>query len=261
MHCPDDSAKIVGILQELKTSDLDLGDKLVFAAKSLQGAGRDTYYSTDSLATLRLNVDSVTPMTFINNVIALAKASERPGLVDLSSFAREFENISSRRGEYTGFPSIMYHSSDWIGDNIARGNVVELTENYPGMIARTKSLDEMTRKRHDYAVLADSATFESVRMVEMGFRTHRVPTLKKEIVKKKELQEDLRNGDIIILVPSGDGVDFYDMGIVALEDDGPHLIHLSPQLKAVVEEKDVLPRYFDLMTKYFQGFRLLRLKD
>lgn len=261
VHCDADIEKINSILLQLGGTDKALGDKLVMAAKALEGAGKDDYYSKDSVASLRIYVDSVSPLMFVNNVVALAKTSEVPGLTDAATFYKEFENISTRRGENKGFPSIMYHSSDWIGDNIARGNITELTENYSGMIARTKSLDEMTRKRKDYAALADSATFETVRMIEMGFRTHRIPTLKKEIIKKKELLADLRNGDILILVPNGDGIDYYDIGFIEIEDDGPHLIHLSPSSKTVVTEKETLPRYFDLMTKYFQGFRLLRLKE
>lgn len=258
---PEDAAKVAEILRQLRESDKETGGKLVLAAKALEGAQLDDYYRRDSIAALRVNLDSVTPLMFVNNVVALVKASERPGMADISTFSQELADIATRRGENKGFPSIMYHSSDWIGDNISRGNVTELTENYPGMIPRTKSLDELTRHRDRYAVLADSATFETVRMTEMGFRTHRVPTLKKEIIKKKDLTADIRDGDILILVPGGDGVDYYDMGFISMEPDGPHLVHLSPISKTVVEEKDVLSRYFDLMTKHFQGFRLLRLKE
>ena len=233
----------------------------ILSPKELTGAPKEEYYKSDSVASLRVNLDAFSPLMFINSVVSLTRASEEPGPVDIRNFYDAFENMACRRGEYSGYPSIMFHTSDWIGDHISRGNIVELTENYPGMIARTKSLDEMTRKRGDFAALADSATFETVRMTEMGFRTHRVPTLKKEIIKKKELTEDLRNGDIIILVPNRDGIDMYDIGFVSVEDGVPHLIHLSPVTGQVTEETEDLARYMQLMTKHFQGFRLLRLRD
>lgn len=262
LHCPEDTVKISSVLQMLnEAGDMPIGDKAMIAARQLLGAGQDDYYATDSVASLRINVGSFTPLMFVNNVIALAKASEYPGLKDWHTFADEFESIACRRGENKGFPSIMYHSSDWIGDNMARGNITELTEDYSGMIARTKSLDEMTRKRSDFAALADSATFEAVRMTEMGFRTHRIPTLKKETIKKKDLQSDLRNGDIILLVPNRDGIDLYDIGFVELIEGVPHYIHLSPLTKTIVEESEPLERYMQLMTKYFQGYRILRIRD
>lgn len=260
-HCHNDTAKISVILSRLRENPLPLSDKIALAAEMLEGAPEDDYYMTDTVAALRINLDSFSPLMFVNTVIALAKTSEHPGPVDWRTFSREFENVSCRRGEFKGFPSIMYHSSDWIGDNFARGNVSELTEDYAGVVARTKSLDEMTRFRKNYAALADSATFEAVRMTEMGFRTHRVPSLKKETVKKKEIIEDLRNGDIIILVPNRDGIDIYDIGIVSFEQEVPHLIHLSPLSHNIVREKDGLARYMDLVTKYFQGYRIIRIKE
>lgn len=262
LHCSEDTVRINETLGKLKQSDAVVGKRMVEAAKSFTGAGLDDYYNTDSIAALRLNVDSFTPLMFLNNVIAMTKASENPGYGDWRTFAKEFIDISCRKGTDNGFPSIMYHSSDWIGDNVARGNIRELTEDYNGgMVARTKSLDEMTRNRHDYAALADSATFETVRMTEMGFRTHRIPTLKKETIKKKEILDDLQDGDIIILVPNRDGIDYYDIGIIEMKEDGPHLIHLSPSSKLVQTEEEPLQRYMQLMTKHFQGYRILRVKE
>lgn len=260
VHCAIDTAKVNQLIAELKTADRPTGERMVAAARAFAGAEKDDYYFTDSIGTLRINVDSFSPLMFINNVVALAKTSENPGLNDWRTFAREFEDISCRRGEFTGYPSIMYHTSDWIGDNISRGNVTELTENFAGAIPRTKSLDEMTRKRGNFAALADSTTFETVRMVEMGFRTHRVPSLKKETIKKKELVADLQDGDIIILVPNRDGIDVYDIGVITMKEGLPYLIHVSPTAHKVVEEEEDLARYMSLMTKYFQGYRILRLK-
>lgn len=261
LHCSEDTAKINRILKTLKTSDALLGKKILQVADGFVGAGYDDYYVADSTATLRINVDSFTPLTFINSVVALAKASEHPGFTDWRTFANSFIDLSCRRGEDKGYPSIMYHTADWIGDNWSRGNLKELTENYSGAIVKTKSLDEMTRNRKRFAALSDSATFESVRMNEMGFRTHRIPVLKKETIQKKEVVDDLQDGDIIILVPNRDGVDMYDIGFISIEDGKPYLIHFSPQTKEIVKEKDTLPRYMQLVTKNFQGYRILRIND
>ena len=257
----NDTIRINEIVSVLKSNPGNRGDRIAAAAVMLEGGGLDDYYRTDSLGTLRINLETFTPLMLVNTAIALAKTSEIPEAVDWHAFQKEFENISCRRGENGGFTSIMHHGSDWIGDNISRGNIIELTENYAGMVAHTKSLDDMTRNRSQYAALADSATFENVRMTEMGFRTHRIPTLKKETIKKKEVIDDLQNGDIIILVPNQDGYDIYDMGIIVMEDKVPHLLHLSPQTKTVTLEKENLDRYLSLLTKYYKGYRLLRIKD
>lgn len=260
-HCENDSKKMESIVSVLSEGQASLGERIAEAAEMFVGAEYDPYYQTDSVGALRINMDSFTPLTLVNNSIALARTSLRASRPDINVFAEELENISCRRGDNAGFPSIMFHSSDWIGDNLSRGNITEITEDFAGVVARTKSLDEMTRNRQNFAALADSAVFETVRMTEMGFRTHRVPTLKKETIKKKEVIESLQDGDIIIFVPSRDGIDYIDMGILKFENGLPYLIHLSPQTKTVVKEAEELSRYMSLMTKYYQGYRIVRAKE
>lgn len=263
VHCADDTLKINNIISRVKASGAEnLGERMVVAARELKGTGEDRYYTADSTATLRLNVDSFSPLMFVNTVIALAKASGRQGYSDWRNMATELEGIALRRGEDKGYPSIMYHTSDWIIDNTTRGNLREITEDFRGgVVDRTKSLDEMTRNRKNFAALSDSAAFEKVRMTEMGFRTHRIPTLKKETIKKREVLDDMRDGDIVILVPSRDGIDVWDIGVVAIKEGEPYLIHLSPATHEVVEEEESLVRYMPLMTKKFQGYRIIRPKE
>ncbi|MCH5214171.1 MAG: DUF1460 domain-containing protein [Muribaculaceae bacterium] len=258
-HCAEDTLRINQILKSLDRT-APLGDRICAAAMQLADAGEDNFFSTDSVGALRINVDSFTPLSFVNNAVALAKAAGRED-ADWTAFWREFKDISCRRGENGGFPSIMYHTSDWISDNVARGNLKEITENFPGVESRTKSLDELSRNRGKFAALSDSANYETVRLWEMGFRTHRIPTLKREAMKKKEITDELQNGDIIILVPYGDGRDWYDMGVVSMQEDGPHLIHLSPLKHKVMLEPEPMARYAGLVTKYFQGYRIIRLTD
>lgn len=259
-HCDVDAAKVSDIVRNLKESDSFLGDRVVYAAKALEGSPEDDYYKVDSIAELRINLDSHSPLMFLNNVIALAKASLQPSGEEVNTFSSQLVDVACRRGENNGFPSVMYHISDWIIDNATRGNLREMTEDYEGVVARTKSLDEMTRNRSNFAALSNPDVFEAVRMMEMGFRTHRIPSLKKETIKKKEIIDDLQNGDIIILVPNRDGIDYYDLGFIEMENGKPFLIHVSPQTHVVTKEKEDLQHYMNLMTKHFQGYRILRVK-
>lgn len=253
----------VRIDQLLATPGLErdnIGHNCALIAEALKGSKGDDYYYTDTVANLRLNPNTFTPLTFVNTVAALANASAVYAQAGWSDMAKSLQDYSCRRGEDNGFASLMWHASDWIGDNNYRGNIRELTSDYSGCVERTKSLDYMTRHRDRYAVLADSTTYERVRMTEMGFRTHRIPTLKKETINKKEILEDLRDGDIVLLNPGEDGHDIREIGFVIIREDGPHMIHYSEDAGEVVETEDPLPRYFKLKTKIFNGYRILRLK-
>lgn len=263
MHCDSDTTEIRTIITEIqqKAADeggLSRGQRIAAAARALIGRGADNSLTTDSAATLSVNVDTFDPMSFVNSCIALAEASETPGGA-WRVYADRLRNVACRKGENQGFASLFHHTSDWIGDNIYRGNLVELTDRYEGARSKNWSLDYMTVNRDRFPAMADPELYDRIRMHEMGFRTHKVPYLPKQYVSKKEVIDDLRDGDIIILISDKDRSDYFTFGIVVFEPDGPHLVHFSEEEGRVVLEPEPLKRYFNLMTKHFSGFRLVRV--
>ncbi len=257
-HCEKDSVEIRELISSLSSDpDLTFGQRIASAAKNLTGKGRDDGMTTDSLYSLRVNVDTFTPMSFVNSCLALAKASLSPG-AGWRSYSEALRNYSCRKGEDEGFPSLFYHTSDWIGDNIYRGNFSEMTERVDGTRSKTWSLDYLASNSSLFPVLSNPETLDRVRMTEMGFRTHKIPYLPKQSIGNKDIVSDLRDGDIVVLISDKDRSDFYTFGIVALEDDGPHLIHFDSKQGEVVVEPEPLKRYFNLVTKYFSGYRWIR---
>lgn len=263
LHCDADTVEIRRIITEIQQSasadaSMPRGQRIAAAARALVGRGADNSLTTDSAATLSVNVDSFDPMSFVNSCIALAEASETPGGA-WRVYADRLRNVACRKGENQGFASLFHHTSDWIGDNIYRGNLVELTDRYEGARSKNWSLDYMTVNRDRFPAMADPELYDRIRMHEMGFRTHKVPYLPKQYVSKKEVIDDLRDGDIIILISDKDRSDYFTFGIVVFEPDGPHLVHFSEEEGRVVLEPEPLKRYFNLMTKHFSGFRLVRV--
>lgn len=257
-HCDKDSIEINRILSELASQkSLNRGKRISLAAQSLVGKGLDNSLFTDSLLTLSLNLDSLTDMSLVNTAIALAIASE--DVAPERSVGKTLSNVACRKGENSGFPSLFYHTSDWIGDNIYRGNFIELTDRYDGARSKTISLDYLTANSENIPAMKNPDTYDRIRMHEMGFRTHKVPFLPKQAISGKEISSDLRDGDIIVLVSDKNRSDFFTFGIVAIEADGPHLIHVDIREGKVIKEAEPLKRYFNLMTKYFNGFRWIRV--
>lgn len=258
VHCEKDTAEVrelVTTLAALPTT----GERVLAAAESFVGSGHDDYLNTDSTATLRINVDTFTPLAFINASMAAAKAAEVSG-GGWRAYAEALRNLACRRGEDNGFPSLFYHSSDWIGDNIYRGNFVELTDRYAGARSMTTSLDYLSTHREEFPALANPDTYDKVRMTEMGFRSHKLPYLPRQVAGDKDFIADLKNGDVIVMITNKERTDTYDIGIVKMEEDGPHLIHFDRKTGLIAEEEENLKRYFNLMAKYFGGFRWIRLE-
>lgn len=254
------SARMDSILKVLRqTVEPELGPRVDAAAEILVNSGKDDYYFTDSVAVLRVDMNHFTPMGFINNVIALAKTSLADG-GNRNLFEENLINYSCKRGENNGFQTIMWHSSDWLGDNIYRGNVEELTDNFSDSHSKTKSLDYMTRHRDKFAILSNPDIFEKIRMNELGFRNHKIPYIPRQVSKRKDFEDEVKDGDIVILIPNAEGEDYYNIGFLKKESDGIHLIHFDARKGRVVKEDEPLPRYLNLVAKYVGGFRLIRLK-
>lgn len=254
-----DTVKVMTLVRENFNPGGDPAAIAGKVAESLIGAKREEVTMNDSLATLLIRADAFDDMGFLNMVTAISRLSTSPGHKRVNEFARELENVTFRRGEEKGFPSRMIYFSDWVVDNKARNNVKELTE-YNSDQFRTKSLEKVTRNRDKYAALKDSATFEDQKMVEMGFRTHKVPHLKREQAANKDILAEMRDGDIVVLLTSDPQTDALEIGFVRKRDDGFHFIHPSQETGEVVEEKETLDRYLKRNAKRTYGWRWLRLQ-
>ncbi len=257
---PSDTVTAARMVSELRAlpANGNIGPRVAAAAVMLTNITGGQPLDNDSIGTAILGFERTDGLGMVNMALALAQAAESP-LGRWQDYGEALVGVSRRRGEDNGFASKMIYGADWVTDNVYRGNITDLTERYSGSnIFKTKSLDKVSFNRADYPALADSATYEALRMVEMGYRTHKIPHLKKETISKKDILENLRDGDIIMMLSSDPRFDIYDVGIVHLQSDGPHFIHVSPTAGKVVEEADILPRWFKKENQYFYGYRWLR---
>lgn len=257
-HCEGDTAKVMNLIRENFSPGGDPAQLSGPLAEEFIGIAREEVTMEDSTGHVMIKVDAFDDLTFLNHIVALARLSTSPGHKRINEFEKELENISYRRGEDKGFPSKMLYFSDWVVDNKSRNHVKELTESYSDQF-RTKSLEKVSRKRDLYAALKDSATFEDQKMVEMGFRTHKVPHLKREQASHKDVIADMRDGDIVVLLTSDPTTDALEIGFVRKREDGFHFIHPSLEKGGVVEEKEPLDRYLKRNAKRTYGWRWLRL--
>lgn len=251
-HCPNDVAQINDIIATISRFS-NRGERVAAAAELLVGKSSDDTLATDSLYSLSIDVDTFTPISFVNTALALADASGQNGGAEIAFF-NALQKYSCRMGVDDGFPSLFYHTSDWLGDNIYRGNLTELTDKGDAR-STTASLDYLSVHPDEFAPLKNPDVYDKVRMTEMGFRSHRIPYLPKQAAGDDSL---FKSGDIVILVNLKNRSDYYTVGIIKVEDDGPHLIHLDPKSGKVVKQPDPLKRYFNSVAKYFSGFRLAR---
>ncbi len=257
-HCENDTARVMALVRENFSPGGNPAEIVGKVAESFIGIPWEEVTMNDSTGHLEVRVDAFDDLTFLNEVTAISRLSTSPGHKRINEFEKELENVSYRRGEDRGFPSKLLYFSDWVVDNKSRNNVKELTESYSDLF-KTKSLEKVTRNRNLYKALKDSAVYEDQKMVEMGFRTHKVPHLKREQATHKDIMSDMQDGDIIVLLTSDPATDALEIGFVRKRDDGFHFIHPSMASGKVVEEKDTLDRYLKRNAKRTYGWRWLRL--
>lgn len=255
-HCAQDSAAVMELIGKAGKSE-DFGERIVNAAKALEGTPYGKAADNDTKGTLAVRLDSLSQRDFIYIAFAAAKTASlnNPSLRD---FEKNLESISRKKGEDAGFASQFLYGADWVVDNVYRGNLKEMTEYVDGGNYRTKTLDYVSRHPEEFPAMADSITADKVKVTELGYRSHRIPHQKKQSINNKNIKELIKNGDIIILSPNDPDFDIYDIGIVSLENGEPTLIHISREEGKVVIDPYPLSRLFKIEGQHFYGYRWLR---
>lgn len=222
----------------------------------------DTPYKAGTLEgtpeALTVNLEEMDCTTFMETVVALALTVEnhRCSWID---FLDMLETIRYRNGYADGYASRLHYISDWVITNTHRGYIKDVTDRIPQSDVQIKTLDFMSRNRSKYPALSDSATFEGIKNMEVGYRSHRFPYIKSARLSSKPIINALKGGDIVALTTKTNGLDVSHVGILVIEKDGPHLLHASSKEGKVVIDKLPLTEY---MRKAHQltGIRVLRLQ-
>lgn len=260
IHCQEDTLKVSRILGALDGKDKEFGTRIVAAAKELEGTSWAESPDNDSIGTIVIDLHGFDRLDFANIVLALAKTSLEK-VPRVSEFERHLESVSRRKGEDNGFSSKLFYGADWVVDNVYRGNIKEMTEYLGGGGVKTKTLDYLTRHRDEYPALKNADVYDKVRMMEMGYRSHRIPHIKKQTSSNKGLHELMKDGDIIMMLSPEMDYDVYDVCFVEMREGEPYLIHISHENGKVVSDPYPMSRLFKLEGQFFYGFRWLRPQE
>lgn len=257
-HCERDTARINRILEN--TVKLDRKD----ATEALINEFLGTPYKESTLEgeteQLTINVDEVDDRTLVDNIVSLRR-SLNAAVPVWRNFADRLENVRYRKGQLWGYASRLHYPSQWVGENVYRGNVKEITENLPGNQQTNKSLIYMSRHRDEFPALKDSSIYEGIRDMEASYRSHRYPYMRKESIGKKQVVEMLRTGDIIMLLSKDPDLDVSHMGFIRIRDGKAYLIHASKEAGKVVEEKNPLDDFFRHEGRNYAGYRIIRIEE
>lgn len=197
--------------------------------------------------------------TFVELSVAEWLASQDDSL----GFEQHVQALRYRGGVVDGYLSRLHYFTDWVAENAKRGVWQELAPTSADVHlwgADTLSLAFMSSHPQSYPYLkAHSWAVDSMRALEACYAAYPVNYIKKSFLNLPPVQLPIRDGDILALVTTIDGLDVSHLGFAVWKEDVLHLMHASMNHGRVVVDERSLYDYL-LTRKSCPGVRVVRLK-
>ena len=188
---------------------------------------------------LVVNLKEFDCFTFVESVTALACL-----LTSLQqsfdAFRRVLQKIRYRQGRMQGYPSRLHYFSDWIHDNQRKRLVRDVTADVGGRPLK-KVINFMTTHPELYPPLRDKVNLRGMRSVERAISRRPLFVIPKKRVRGLEAR--IRDGDLIAITTTTEGLDVQHVGLAARVKNRVHLLHASSVEGKVVLSKETLNRY------------------
>lgn len=255
----NDTTRITEILikaSHIKTDNPQ--ERVDFIAREFLGTPYVAHTLEAETEMLTINLDELDCTTFVETVIALAYTAGEYR-TSWRDYIHNLERIRYRNGDINGYASRLHYICDWVINNSHRGMFVDVTPRLPKCDYVVKSIDFMSKHRESYSALSDSVIYEQIKQVEIGYRNHRFPYIKKENTSHKEVVNALCNGDIVALTTNTKGLDVSHLGIITFVDGSPHLLHASMKAGKVIIDPLPLSDYLR-RNRNLTGIRVIRLQ-
>lgn len=264
-HCSSDTTIINGLLKDPDLEGMAKQRQFAYFAKKLVGSQsnlRSEILEADSLV-FTIDIHTFNPLSLISTCIALVQAYESSSAPNWRDFADKYEQIMFKGGKATDFVSRFLYPSDWIADNIFRGNVIDGTQRLEGLNIKKKekSIDYISRNKNNFKAFENPKNLDRIKMLEMGFRNHQIIYVANgDLTNPSRYKKAALDGDIVFLLAQDINLDSRDMGIVFFEDGELKFIRVSPSLEKVVVEELPFELYVKRNIKRIQGARIIRIQ-
>lgn len=224
----------------------------------------DTPYAANTLEVtdveeLIINGDQMDCTTFVEFVLAMSLCKEQGDEMQESEFADYLQKIRYRDGKIEGYTSRLHYITEWIGDNVKKGLIEDVTATQ-SPVTTTVNVSFMSTHPDKYVHLKNSPeNVAAMAAIEKRISGQKVHYLPKNVLPYEGLKW-IKNGDIIAFTTNIDGLDVAHLGIAIYVKDNLHVIHASSQKGKVIVDELALNRQLARNKKY-TGIRVLRMKE
>ena len=179
-------------------------------------------------------------------------------------FDEQVQRMRYRGGVVDGYLSRLHYFTDWVAVNAERGVWSELApaeEDAHLWATDTLTLSFMSAHPQSYPYLkAHAWAVDSMRSIEADYRNLPVHYIKKSVLNLGPDELPIRNGDILALVTTIEGLDVTHLGFAVWKDDRLHLMHASMSHGKVVVDERTLYDYLSTR-KSCPGVRVVRIRN
>ncbi len=210
---------------------------------------------------LVINEQGMDCTTFVELTVARWLATRNNSL----TFEEQVQALRYRDGVVDGYLSRLHYFTDWVEENSRRGVWYELSPGHGGHShiwhTDTLELSFMSEHPQSYPYLkANAEAVDSMRAIEQRYAHYPIHYIGKEHLNLTADELPIRNGDILALVTTIEGLDVTHLGFAVWQDKTLHLMHASMKHgKVVIDERSL---YDYLKTrKNCPGVRVVRLNE
>ncbi len=205
---------------------------------------------------LYISCDKLDCTTFVELVTAIT-ISIGHNKKTFGDICKNLERVRYRGGVRNGYASRLHYTSWWIEDNTSKGIIREITKECTHRY-RTLDLCFMSKHSGSYPLLKEDTLMQKrIEALEIPFRGIKSSYIPKEYLNDKEKIKYIRNGDIIALVTTIEGLDISHVGFACWKDGTLHLLHASSGKGKVINDTTTLYEYQRNKSKQI-GIKVMR---
>lgn len=195
---------------------------------------------------LTINLQQFDCTTFVESCLALSRSMKNKQ--SFLNFAEQLQLIRYRHGKLTDYASRLHYVTDWIYDNVKKNIITDISQSLGGIL-ETKSIDFMSTHINSYEALKNNISLQKeIKDVEkhINNRGGYYYLLKDKI---KDIESQIKDGDIIFFATSTPGLDYTHVGIAYRHDGFLSFIHASTRTMKITVEPQSLNDYCSRLSR------------
>lgn len=208
----------------------------------------------DSTEKLIINLQGFDCVTFVENVVALS-LTIHSGALTPENYRMNLQTLRYRNGVLDGYASRLHYFTEWLTDNQQKG-ILEIVSNKIGTADLDTKVDIISRNWQKHRFHADTALFRKIQETEAQISSFKLKYIPKD--QLENFESNIRNGDIIAITTSINGLDVAHTGMAVFVNERLHLFHASSANEKVVISEIPLSDYLKAK-KSFTGILVGRL--